>query len=68
MSTSKDTKPKTQRGGAREGAGRKTKDGSKQLEARLEGRLTKQQRETFDRLGGMPWLRQLLDQKAESPA
>jgi hypothetical protein len=53
------------RGGARAGAGRKSADGNKALTERFSTRLTAQQLETLERIGGAVWLRSVLDQEAK---
>lgn len=49
------------RGGAREGAGRKAKDGATGLE-QIAIRVTPEQRDKLKRLGGSVWVRRQIDE------
>jgi hypothetical protein len=55
----------SKRGGARAGAGRKAADGNTALSERFSTRLTTQQLETLERVGGAVWLRSILDEEAK---
>ncbi len=62
MSRKRQTEP--QRGGIREGAGRKSADGATEL-VQTAVRVTTGQHEKLKRLGGSVWMRKKIDQARE---
>lgn len=65
MNDQVETPTAKKRGGAREGAGRKSIDGSSGMTERFTTRLTVEQAKTLTHLGGAAWLRKMLDSEGD---